>query len=202
MDTQSRIRAENDYLLTLWHRAQSGDKAAFCQLAEHQYRALFTYATHFTDDREFIKDSIQNVLIRIWEKRTTTAPECVAIYLFKSLRNELIGAFRRGAQRFTSLPVEIDHWSDRQTIETEIEQYETDSENHGRIQRAIDGLPKRQQEVVFLKFYQGLENDHIARLMDINRQSVANLLCRALSVLKSQMALFTYGLIAVLLPTK
>lgn len=201
--TQSRIRTENDYLLTLWHQAQAGDKAAFCRLAEQQYRALFTYATQFTDDRAFIKDSIQNVLIRIWEKRTTISPQFVAVYLFKSLRNELVGTLRRNHASFASLPGEAaDGWSDGQTIETEIEQHEADAANHRRIQRAIEGLPKRQQEVVFLKFYQGLENEQIARLMDINRQSVANLLCRALDVLKSRMALFTYRLIALVLLTE
>ena len=198
MNSPSRIRNDNAHLLTLWHKAQAGDKAAFCQLAESQYRPLFSYATHFTDDREFIKDSIQDLFIRIWERRATISMHFVAIYLFRALRNDLLQAFRRNKQPFASLhSQEVGQWSDGQTIELEIAQHEADSESHSRIRRAIDSLPKRQQEVVFLKFYEGLENDQIALLMDINRQSVANLLCRALSVLKSQVALFTYWLMGV-----
>lgn len=202
MDTQPRIRNENDYLLALWHKAQAGDKAAFCRLAEAQYRALFAYATQFTDDREFIKDAIQDVFVRIWEKRTTISMQFVAVYLFRALRNELLQSFRRNKQPFASLHhQEAGQWSDGQTIETEMEQHEAVSETNSRIRRAIDGLPKRQQEVVFLKFYEGLENDQIALLMDINRQSVANLLCRALGVLKSQMTVFTYWLTALVVLT-
>ena len=89
--------------------------------------------------------------------------------------------------------------SDWQTAETEIEQSEADSESSIRVRRAIDGLPKRQQEVVFLKFYEGLENDQIAELMDINRQSVANLLYRALCTLKNQMVFFRYWLVTLVL---
>ncbi len=205
MNSQQRIRDENDFLLALWHKAKAGDKAAFCQLADVQYRPLFAYATHFTDDREFIKDSIQDVFVRIWEKRTTISIQYVSIYLFKSLRNELLQTFRRRKQPLASFQSlhnqEVSQLSDWQTVETEIEQNEADSESHDRVRRAIDGLPKRQQEAVFLKFYKGLENDQIAELMDINRQSVANLLYRALGTLKNQMTFFRYWLVALVLLT-
>ncbi|GAB2515232.1 RNA polymerase sigma factor [Spirosoma aerophilum] len=196
MDQRHRIIEENEYLLELWHKAQAGDKAAFCQLAEKQYRSLFAYATNFTDDRDFIKDSIQEIFIRIWEKRTTTTIQYVSIYLFKSLRNQLLQEFRRSKPERSSLnSLEVSDLSDWQTIETEIEQSEADSESQYKVRQAINTLPKRQQEVVFLKFYNGLENDQIAALMDINRQSVANLLYKALGTLKSQMAFYQFWLL-------
>lgn len=199
LDQRDRISEENDYLLELWNKARTGDKSAFCQLAEKQYRSLFAYATNFTDDRDFIKDSIQEIFIRIWERRATITMHFVAIYLFKSLRNQLMQEFRRSKQPLSSLhSQEVTDLSDWQTVETEIEKGEADSESQHRIQQAIHTLPKRQQEVVFLKFYNGLENDQIASLMDINRQSVANLLHKALGALKSQMAFYTYWLMAVL----
>lgn len=196
MDQRHRIIEENDHLLALWQQAKTGDKAAFCQLAEKQYRALFAYATNFTDDRDFIKDSIQEIFIRIWEKRTTITIQYVSIYLFKSLRNQLVQEFRRSKPVQSSLnSPEVSELSDWQTIETQIEQGEADSESQLKVRQAINTLPKRQQEVVFLKFYNGLENDQIAELMEINRQSVANLLYKALSALKSQVAFYTYWLV-------
>lgn len=200
MDLQQRLKKENEYLLTLWQKAQAGDKEAFCQLAEAQYRSLFSYATNFTTDREFIKDSIQEVFIRIWERRTTLTIHVVSIYFFKALRNQFLQEFRRVTPAQASLhSQEVTELSDWQTIETEIEQHESDSENQHKVQQAIHMLPKRQQEVVFLKFYQGLENEQIAELMEINRQSVANLLFRALGSLKNQMAFCTYWMTSFLL---
>ena len=192
MAPKQRILDENESLLTLWHQAQAGDKDAFCQLAESQYRALFSYALNFTTDREFVKDSIQSVFIRVWEKRATITIQFVAIYLFKSLRNELFQEFRRQKQWFTAVDsLEVSELSDWQTVETEIEQQEAESESYQRIRRAISTLPKRHQEAIFLKFYEGLDNDQIAGLMHINRQSVANLLYKSLCALKSQMTFFT-----------
>lgn len=195
MDQRHRVIEENEYLLDLWHQAKGGDKAAFCQLAERQYRSLFAYATNFTEDRDFIKDSIQEIFIRIWEKRGTITIQYVSIYLFKSLRNQLLLEFRRSKHARSSLhEEEVNDLSDWQTIETEIEQSEADSESQFKVRQAISSLPKRQQEVVFLKFYNGLENDQIAALMEINRQSVANLLYKALGALKSQMVFHQFWL--------
>lgn len=200
MDLRQRLNEENDSLLKLWHKAQAGDKTAFCQLAEAQYRSLFSYATNFTTDREFIKDAIQEIFIRIWERRTTLTIQVVSIYLFKALRNQLLQEFRRPTHTLSSLHnTEVAELSDWQTVETEIERHEMDSENQDRVRQAIDTLPKRQQEVVFLKFYKGLENEQIAELMEINRQSVANLLFRALGSLKNQMVFSLYWLTTFLL---
>lgn len=62
---------------------------------------------------------------------------------------------------------------------------ETYSQNEQRLRQAIALLPKRQQEVLFLKFYQGLEHEQISDLMDINRQSVANHLHKAIITLRT-----------------
>ncbi|RRB05039.1 sigma-70 family RNA polymerase sigma factor [Larkinella rosea] len=198
MDHRQRIIEENTYLLELWQRSKAGEKVAFCQLAELQYRSLFSYATNFTTDREFIKDSIQEIFINIWEKRQTLTIQVVSIYLFKSLRNQLLQEFRRN-KNAVSVPYfqEINHLSDWETVETAIEKNEVESENQRKVRQAIDSLPKRQQEVVFLKFYKGLENEQIAELMDINRQSVANLLYKALSALKNQVSFFKYWLVVL-----
>ncbi|MFC5412104.1 RNA polymerase sigma factor [Larkinella bovis] len=195
MDQRNRVIEENSYLLELWQRSKAGDKLAFCQLAESQYRSLFSYATSFTTDREFIKDSIQEIFINIWEKRQVISIQYVSIYLFKSLRNQLLQEFRRN--RHAVSVQEISQLSDWETVENTIERNETDLESQRKIREAIDSLPKRQQEVVFLKFYKGLENEQIAELMEINRQSVANLLYKALSSLKNQIAFFRYWLIVL-----
>ena len=203
MNARQRTHNENDYLLALWHKSRAGDKAAFCQLADVQYRSLFSYATNFTNDREFIKDSIQDIFIRIWEKRTTISIQFVSVYLFKSLRNELFQAFRQSRQLLVPLyNQDLSQLSDWQTVETEIERSEVDLESHNRVRRAIGSLSKRQQEVVFLKFYKAMENDQIAVLMDINRQSVANLLCKALCSLKNQMPFLNYLVITIVVLLK
>jgi len=186
LNKRQRIAEENTVLLNLWQQSQAGDSLAFCQLADRQYRTLFNYATSYTSDREFIKDSIQELLIHIWEKRETINIQFVSIYFLKALRNQLLQEFRKNNTSRPLLDIdEIDELSDYQTIETEIEKNEVYSKNQVMVRTAINDLPRRQKEAVFLKYFEGMDNEQIADFMHVNRQSVANLLFKAISALKS-----------------
>ncbi len=55
------------------------------------------------------------------------------------------------------------------------------------VRRAIDQLPKRQQEMINLRFYQGLSTEEAASVMAVNYQSAANLLHRAVDHLRKIM---------------
>ncbi len=189
MNKRQRIVEENNLLLDLWQQSKAGDSVAFCHMADKLYRTLFNYASNFTGDREFVKDSIQELLIHIWERRHKIDIQYVNIYFLKALRNQLLQEFRRNNNSKTFLDIEnAGQISDYSTIETEIEQKEVYSENQFKVRTAINELPKRQKEAVFLKYFEGLENEQIADLMQVNRQSVANLLFKALSTLKVQMS--------------
>lgn len=194
LDKKQRILLENEILLDLWQQSKAGDSVAFCHLADKLYRTLFNYATSFTSDREYIKDAIQELLIHIWEKRQTINIQFVTIYFLKSLRNQLLQEFRRNKHPFLGID-EIEEITDNQTIETEIEESEAYSESQRRVKNAINELPKRQKEAIFLKFYEGLENEQIADLMQVNRQSVANLLFKAISTLKSQIPFISHWIL-------
>jgi len=186
LNKRKRIVEENHLLLDLWHQSQAGDSVAFCHLTDKLYRTLFNYAFNFTSDREFIKDSIQELLINIWEKRQRIEIQFVAIYFLKSIRNQLLQEFRRNNSHSFLEIDEAGQISDYRTVETDIEQNEIYSENQFKVRNAVNELPKRQKEAVFLKYFEGMENEQIADLMQVNRQSVANLLFKALSTLKSQ----------------
>lgn len=198
MNKRQRIAEENVVLLNLWQQSQAGDSLAFCQLADKEYRTLFNYAASFTSDREFIKDSIQELLIHIWEKRETIQIQFVTIYFLRALRNQLLQEFRRNNAANTLLDIEdIGQLSDYQTVETEIEQSEIYSENQIKVRSAINELPRRQKEAVFLKYFEGMDNEQIADLMQVNRQSVANLLFKAISFLKTNIQIASHMLVLI-----
>jgi RNA polymerase sigma factor (sigma-70 family) len=198
LDRKQRILLENEVLLDLWQQSKAGDSVAFCQLADKLYRTLFNYATSFTNDREYIKDAIQELMIHIWEKRQTINIQFVTIYFLKSLRNQILQEFRRNKHAYPYLDLdEIEEITDNQTVETEIEETESYLESQRKVRNAIEELPKRQKEAIFLKFYEGLENEQIAEMMQVNRQSVANLLFKAITTLKSQIPLLSNWLLII-----
>lgn len=175
----------NTHNTTLWKEFKEGDSQALGKLATNHYRVLFNYATKFTKDKELIKDCIQDLFLYLWDHRENlqTSP-FVTIYLLKSLRNNLFKKLQQEKKAFTDefdteLPV-----SEGVTAESDIIELELFYENELKIKSILSSLPKRQQEVIFLKFYEGLSIEEIAEIMDMNRQSVSNLLQRAIQNLK------------------
>lgn len=188
MAKSSGIPSDESYLEELWTRFKNGDGNAFDELAQRRYRTLFNYATRFSKDREFIKDCIQDLFLELWDRRQNLMnTPYVTIYLLKSLRNNLLRSqkLQRRLGDTQELVEESFDLSDGLTIEMELIASEFVDENERTIRQAIEQLPKRQQEVIFLKYYQGMTNDEIANVMEIERQSVANFLYRAINQLKA-----------------
>lgn len=190
---------QHEHYNVLWQRSAAGDREAFGELVEAHYQILFNYGTHFTSDRELLKDTLQDLFISLWEKREALKIKHPTIYLLRSVRNNLYLSFRKVSGSIISLDATLHDQSDEFTIEKALIQEESVTSKKSKIIAAIHTLPKRQKEAIFLKFYQGLENEQIAELMFVNRQSVANLLHKAILNLRISFDQLHYFITTLLL---
>jgi RNA polymerase sigma factor (sigma-70 family) len=177
-------RPENHIDNIIWDRFLRGDKIAFEELMKNHFNALFHYGTKFSKDKEFIKDCIQDLFLRLWESRKNLSNNVV-------VKSYLMASLRRRIHRAT-LPI---HFSDDLTesngmfdmefsIEEKFIQDESTLLLTQKVKQALETLPKRQKEVIYLKFFQELEREQIAKVMDITPQTVSNLIQMAVKQLK------------------
>ncbi|MBO9636819.1 MAG: sigma-70 family RNA polymerase sigma factor [Siphonobacter aquaeclarae] len=170
----------------LWLKFRAGDADALGALARSHFRLLFNYACQFTKDREQIKDCIQDLFLELWTRRDTLRESpFVTVYLLKALRNNLLRKLRREKWITEAEPVDAHDLADGLTPEALAIQFELSAENQHRLRAAIASLSPRQQEIIFLRFYEGLSAEEITEVMKINPQSVYNLLHTALKQLKT-----------------
>ncbi|NIJ54079.1 RNA polymerase sigma factor [Dyadobacter arcticus] len=171
--------------MDLWQRFRAGDSAALGQLAHVHYRALYNYATRFTSDSDFIRDSIQELYLDLWERRSYLSETAfVKSYLLKALRHKLIKESIRLKRFQEPQSAFFDPENTDPSIETNIIEDENVRYQNGRLKQIITLLSKRQQEIIYLRFYQNLDNEDIAQVMGLGRQSVSNLLYRTLKEIK------------------
>lgn len=151
-----------------------GDVAAFGDLFDHHFNALYHYGTRFALDKDLIKDCIQDLFLEIWEKREKL-DHIISIkpYLFQSLRNNLIARLKRQS-RFSGLPEDDELFSNDITTELHWIADETETLNSSRLVNGMEMLPKRQREALYLKYYEDLSHEEIAHIMGLQRQAVAN----------------------------
>ncbi|RCR70423.1 RNA polymerase sigma factor [Larkinella punicea] len=171
----------------LWQQFKNGNCEAFEKLMEKYSRLLFAYGHKYSHDSAFVKACIQALFLELWQKRDTlndTVGE--KVYLLASLRRHMHRALEN--QRWQSgTPLDcIDPFSVEFSVQESLVEGETSRNVVYRVKSLIGQLPKRQQEVVYLKFFQGLDRDHIATVMNMAPQSVFNLLQAAIKQLKAR----------------
>lgn len=183
--TRSELYFEEEQ--KLWREMLAGDVTAFEQLINRTYDLLFHYGTKFSGDRELIKDCIQDVFLGVWEKRSALNAEIPPKpYLLASLRrrlHRLASRLRMDCMDYyneSDIVFDLEFNAEYQLIESENDRLLT-----SRMTEMLNELPKRQKEAVFLRFYNDMEREEIAMVMDIHPQSVSNLLQEAFKFIKS-----------------
>jgi len=179
---ENSSKQEIDWL----HRIQQNDEQALALLMRKYYTDLYNYAARFTPDDPLIKDCIQEVFISLWQRRQTVgiilSPK---FYFLRAIKNKVLKSLDKaqrkpGNQHF---PEEYD-FSHEFSIEKIIIAKQVSEENSLRLKSILALVSKREKEVIYLKYYQYLDNGQIADLMNISRQSVYNLLHEAIRKLK------------------
>lgn len=168
----------------LWNSFRGGDEHAYTELARRYYRTLFQYGQRFTHNMQLIEDVIQDLLVHLWLHRATiNETPSVKFYLIKAFRHRMLKTIRPLSEEI-GLPDECENlMSDFSSEENWIGR-ENDLALKKQVRTAIDQLPVRQQEVIYLRFFQNLMPEEIAGLLAINSQSVSNIIQRALSNLR------------------
>ena len=182
---ESVINLTKEQEQTLWKDMISGNKKSFEDLYNQYFQALINYGFRITKNENLIEDAVQELFISIWNNRTNLSEvNEVKFYLFRSLKNKILRQLEKDIfDKSEDVDVYLDY-----LISISEEQKKIDSEqfdaNLDTLQRAIAHLPIRQQEVINLKYYHDFTLEEIAKLMDVNKQSVSNLLFRSYAILR------------------
>lgn len=169
-----------------WINFKEGDFASLGILFEKHYQELFYYGNKIVAMPELVKDAIQDLFIDVWERRNRMmAVENIKAYLIISLRRELIrrmGRLRKENLKEQSLSLQFSFSAEDFLISSE-----QNTEHTRLLTKCMENLTDRQREVILLRFYNNLEFAEISQALEMNIQSVRNLLFRALDKIRKEM---------------
>ncbi len=170
-----------------WKKLKDCDEKEWKKLFRQHAEFLYAYGMKFAHDKDLVKDTVQELFITIYEKRNSLSePEYMRAYLCSGLRNRLINALKKDSM------VSLDDTDYSFTFYIDDESTDEEEKQYKKIQELLSKLTNRQREVVYLKYFKGLSNEEIAYTLDINKQSVANLLSEAIRQMKKDMAFIVF----------
>jgi RNA polymerase sigma factor (sigma-70 family) len=171
----------------LWQQLKNGSELALGKLIKKYFNLLQNYGYKFVRNEDFVKDCVQEVFVEIWSRRQNISqPDSVRAYLLSSVRKKILRESIR--QKINAddeiINIENDLKFAEFSPELIIIEQENTQETIKKVSGLLNSLPKRQREVIYLRFYQNLERDEIAQIMGVNSQSVSNLLQAAFKTIR------------------
>lgn len=173
----------------LWQEYRDGDIYALAHLMQRFYPDLFSWGVRLHGDRDFVKDCIQEMFLSLWKvQENISSVENVRSYLLVVLKSRMLRELAK-KNRIDPTAVSDDYAfsvefsADLRLIEEEHDVYQL-----RKLEQIMNQLPPRQKELIYLRFYQNLSFEQIADVMQLGRQSVYNLLQKALDNLRRHWA--------------
>ncbi|WP_202552341.1 RNA polymerase sigma factor [Ginsengibacter hankyongi] len=171
----------------LWTRFKEGDADAFGLIFRTFYQDMYNYGSRFTKNTELIKDCLQDLFLTLWKNRETiNNTASVKNYLLKSVRRKLNKKINNNKLSIYFNESSFDAgFNIVLPVENNLILQEQLTELTYKVRNVVERLSKRQQEIIYLRFYMDMDVEQIAEIMTLNRQSVYNLMYDALKQFKS-----------------
>jgi RNA polymerase sigma factor (sigma-70 family) len=171
----------------LWKSLKEGDLKAFGALFKNYYSSLFNYGLKISGNKTVTEDSLQDFFMYIYEHRENLSDlNHIAPYLFTSYRRFIIKILQKNQKIKMVRDINENIVDIHFTPEELITHQESTTFRNKNLTTLLNKLPKRQREVLYLKYNCNLKTQEIADVMDINYQSVVNNIHKAIKGLREE----------------
>jgi RNA polymerase sigma-70 factor, ECF subfamily len=168
----------------LFEKIKTGDEKAFETIFRHYYPHLCLYATQLLKNDSAAEEIVQELFLRVWEKRKETEIETsLKNYLFRAVKNHCLNYIKHNKIKR--------NYSQKILAETESvtpsDNFETQTELFQKIEESIAELPEKRQEIFRLNRQEGLKYREIADKLNISIKTVETQMGLAIKTLREKL---------------
>lgn len=180
------MKQEEDF--ALWNQFLEGDEKAYLYIYKLYAQDMYSYGMLFTTNSELVKDCLHDVFIKIHRNRKKLSQvDNIRLYLLKAMKNYLFDVFDKKKELFHNDTIEP-VFSPEYTIEDKIIRQEELHYQSRKIRQMLESLTPRQKEVLYYRYMKNLTYDEIGEIMQMNYQSILNLIQRSIKKLRETFA--------------
>lgn len=162
---------------------RKGDRKAFKLIFDTFYKPLIIFATKYVNDADLAEDLVQEVFVKLWEKRETIENSMtVKAFLFTSVKNKALNHFRHQKVVDVHQKEMIQTKSDESFFKNHLIVEET----YRLLIEAIHDLPDQTRKVCTLSM-NGVKNAEIAEELDLSTSTVKYHKNQAITILRGKL---------------
>jgi RNA polymerase sigma-70 factor, ECF subfamily len=166
--------------LEIWDAALAGDEQAFGTLFDRHARAVYNYCFRRTADWSAAEDLVSVVFLETWRRRASVRMEGGSLlpWLYGVATNVLRNhqrSLRRHRAALARLPEPVPPEEDADVVAARVD----DERRMREILDRMRALPRRDQEILTLCGWEGLEYPQVAAILGIPVGTVRSRLSRA-----------------------
>lgn len=183
----NKVNAANadETAFKLFDEFRNGNINAFSGLYDIYVNVLYSYGCHLTTDMELLKDCIQEVFVKIYNKRADLGSVLnFKSYLFISLKNKLCDESRKRVN-LSDISIDELNITSSSTVEKEYITREKELLNNVYVENILNQLSSRQRKAITLYYLEEKKYEDICGIMNINYQSVRNLIHRGMTKMRA-----------------
>lgn len=158
--------------------AKQGQEKAYTAIYNRYASKLYTAAYNLLRDQTICEDLLQELFVNLWLKRQQLEIKNVRSYLFRSMRNQVLMAVRKGK---THLAIEVvQYMAATQKADEDVKLKEINA----LLNQQMEELPIRCRQIFQMSRTDQLSNKEIANHLNISVKTVENQITLALHRLR------------------
>jgi RNA polymerase sigma-70 factor (ECF subfamily) len=168
----------------------NGSIEALSQLYLTYFNRLLSFGLQIHEDKGLVEDCIQELFI--WIKQNPSKIkriEYLEVYLFQAVKKNIHSKLQKQSLaawrsvRFVTLQQQIEEDAEQLLIKEESRLSDV-----ALVKFALERLPHYQRQVIYLRYYEGLNFEEIAAILNINNQVARNYSSQGMKTIRTYLA--------------
>ncbi len=165
-------------------RINNSDQNAFEILFKRHWESMYRKAIILCKDKDDAMDVVQEVLINLWERRTSIEGNAIKSYLLKATEYGCYNKLKKKKKDFEFVVTLFEQ-------EKQLSFYQTQKEDGYKIKvlkEICSHMPKRCKQILKLRFENNLTNSEIADELNISIRTVETQISNSYKLIKQAFA--------------
>jgi RNA polymerase sigma-70 factor (ECF subfamily) len=158
----------------------------FEQVFKQHFKSLHAYAYTILRDEDAAEDIVQQVFVKLWEKREETEiTQSIQAYLYRMVYNSCLNFLKH--EKVKEAHVSFAKHSMSEGVEHITKTIAGKELNH-KIQQALQQLPEQCRTIFQLSRFEELKYKEIATLLNLSVKTIENQMGKALRIMRVALA--------------